>query len=354
MSLRSLAAVASLALVAAAPHAAQATGPELAGSAAATRAALQRNQFITYEPGNGWSPGHTVSRAQLTAELTQLRATGLDGVITYGVTDGLDLVPEVAKSVGFAFVIVGLRDPATDWGLITAGNQQWIDGILVGNEGICRGLGVCGTGPPTWTASELVDWIADARQQWPDKLVLTSELWNLYDPGQPAIFQPELLTVESGDVVFPNLLPVWDSSHHVEYCPQVGVEFVQNVVGQNIAAGNPEMPTVLHESWWPSEPTGNTCGGLVGCPGAPNGYSESAQRRFFSLLEGSGVPFVWGEAYDQPWKIEGSNGCGAALGPHWGLWKNDGTPKLVYDVVDRTIFRDGFETGDTSSWSAEP
>src|SRR5688572_10205484 len=97
MSLRSYAAVASLALVTAVPHAAQAAGPALAGSAAATRAALQRSQFITYEPGNGWSPGQTVLRPQLTAELTQLRATGLDGVISYGMTYGLDLVPEVAK-----------------------------------------------------------------------------------------------------------------------------------------------------------------------------------------------------------------------------------------------------------------
>lgn len=183
-------------------------------------------------------------------------------------------------------------------------------------------------------------------------MVLTSEIWNLYDELSPT-YQPDLLTLDAGDLVFPNMLPAWDQSAHVEFCPQVGVNFIQNVVGTNIPAGDPEMPIVLHEAWWPSEPTSNTCGGLVGCPGTPNGYSQAAQSRFFALLDASPISFVWGEAFDQPWKIEGNNSaCGAALGPHWGLWNNDHTSKLVVAVVDRTVFRDAFESGSMSAWSA--
>ena len=350
MSLPSRAAVATFGVAALAAFGTLIGAPVLAASPEATLFALRNNQFVTYTPGDGWDPQDDVSPEQLTAELTLLRATGLDGVITYSMTNGLDMVPHVAKSVGFAYVIVGLENPAADWNLIDATNLPLIDGILVGNEGICRGLGVCGSGTPNWTLSQLRAWIIAARQDWPGKLVLTSEIWNLYHPQSPS-YQADLLTSEAGDLVFPNMLPAWDQSAHVEFCPQVGVEFIQNVTAD--IDDQTALPIVLHEAWWPSEPTGNTCGGLVGCPGAPNGYSQAAQSRFFALLEDSAVSFVWGEAFDQPWKVEGNNAaCGAALGPHWGLWKNDHTPKLVAAVVDRTVFRDGFESGTMSSWSA--
>ena len=327
------------------------TDAPLSAGINATKSALQNNEFISYAPGNGWSPGNMVTKQQLASELLLLHnTTGRDGVITYGMTDGLDKVPEVAKASGFKYVIVGLWNPATEMSLITASNQNFIDGILIGNEGICRGLNVCGSGTPNWTISQLTSWVATARQNWPDKLVVTSEVWLLYDSQNPN-FQPALLTTQSGDVVFPNVHPVWDSTPQVAYCPQVGVQFVQNVVNQNIAGGNPQMPVVLHESWWPSAPTGNTCNGVTGCIGSPNGYNEAAQSRYFSLLASSGIKFVWGEAFDQPWKGEATNGCGALLGRNWGLWKNDYTPKqVVNDVVDETGFHDGFESGNATQW----
>jgi len=326
-------------------------------SIAETQAALQSNEFIAYSPGLGWTPPKSVEEKQLYDELALLHATGRQGVITFSMRHGLDKVPQIAKALGFRYVIVGLENPATDLSLITAGNALWIDGILVGNEGICRGLNKCGNGPPTWTASQLVQWIATARQNWPGKIVLTSEAWTMYYDDPKDLddgFQPELLTPEGGDLVFPNLHPLWEPTPQVEFCPEVGVEFVKNVknlIKDGIGSDKPEI--VLHESWWPSDPTANTCNDVPGCTGTPKGYNEAAQSRYFSLLAGSGVSFVWGEAFDQPLKIERTNdGCGAALGPNWGLWRSDGTPKqVVASVMNRMIFIDGFESGNASHWS---
>jgi len=43
------------------------------------------------------------------------------------------------------------------------------------------------------------------------------------------------------------------------------------------------------------------------------------------LLEQNNVPFVYFEAYDQPWKHEFDDGYD--IGPHWGLHDKDGNLK---------------------------
>jgi hypothetical protein len=117
--------------------------------------------------------------------------------------------------------------------------------------------------------------------------------------------------VAAGDWVFPNLQPWFNGALD----PSDIGGMVQAVVGEVAAlqtlAGN--QVVVVKESWWPTA--------------GPAGASESNQVEYFRQLAEQPVFFVWGEAYDQPWKSEDSPS--GSLGPNWGLHTADRTPKAI-------------------------
>src|SRR5207249_4221348 len=51
------------------------------------------------------------------------------------------------------------------------------------------------------------------------------------------------------------------------------------------------------------------------------GLDEEVQAAFFSCVEKADLPFVFFEAFDQPWKTA------LPVEPHWGLFRADGMPK---------------------------
>ena len=91
---------------------------------------------------------------------------------------------------------------------------------------------------------------------------------------------------------------------------QQAIPFTQTIVS-NIRALAPGKLLSLHESWWPT---------FAGDPRA----TDANQVGYFRALAGSGIPFIYGEGYDQFWKTgEGPQG------PHWGLFTRTGGAKPV-------------------------
>jgi hypothetical protein len=76
---------------------------------------------------------------------------------------------------------------------------------------------------------------------------------------------------------------------------------------------------VIKEAWFPT--------------GGNAAATEANQNAFFQRLAAHSVIFVWGEAYDQPWKT-GEQSPFGTLGPEWGLHGSDGSPKqLIQDLA---------------------
>ena len=58
--------------------------------------------------------------------------------------------------------------------------------------------------------------------------------------------------------------------------------------------------------------------------------SEASQAAYYEALQTTGVRFAYFEAFDQYWKSEGAE---SAVGPHWGLFRADRTPKPAAEYV---------------------
>jgi hypothetical protein len=111
-----------------------------------------------------------------------------------------------------------------------------------------------------------------------------------------------------GDWLFPNAHPYWQNITD----PAQAVGWTQNTFkALSDKAGG--LPVILKE---------------VGLPtgGAPR-VSEYQQAEYYTRLREQDVRFIYFEAFDQPWKDEDK------VGPHWGLFNADRSPKVASDYV---------------------
>jgi exo-beta-1,3-glucanase (GH17 family) len=263
-------------------------------------ALLGCRNWIAFAPPPPFDPdrGIRADPDTIRAALRQLHAEGWRGLITYASdpAQGLDVVPRIAKEVGFTSVIAGLFwfDDAQLERERTAvlAQLQWIDGFVLGNEGLNFGRYGCDR-----LATEM-----DALRSATGRAVLTNEPLNQYlDNG---LCPARLIAL--GDAVLANVHPWWAAIRS----PAQATAFVADAVRQlRSRAGS--RAVILKEVWWPTA--------------GEAGASESAQREFFAALAASNAPFVWGEAYDQPWKARNEG----LFGAHWGLHTAQRAPKTI-------------------------
>jgi exo-beta-1,3-glucanase (GH17 family) len=250
---------------------------------------------------------------------------GFRGLVTYSFYNGREEIPRIAKQIGFQQVIAGIeaRDNyATEKANLTPDRVQYIDGFVVGNEGLYF---------KQYSLATLQARMAEIKSLSGGKPTTTSEPWNIYDgTGDPNVVHG---LTGVGDWIFPNLHSFyeqgWPPAHEQ---PAKGVEFVTNVYNKFFASkATPTRPAVLHESWWPSAL--DPLGGQPISPSYRNTGTQANQASYFRLLATKPVLFIYGEAFDEPWKTgEGKPDTGDP-GPHWGLWHDVQTPKAVVDVI---------------------
>lgn len=279
--------------------------------------------WVTYTPSqrdDGYNPntGNDASLEHIGQDLQQLYDEGFRGLVTYTLDGNLAQAPKIAKDIGFTHVIAGIFwfDDAQLEREKQAARDQWphYDALIVGNEGLLDGR---------YTRERLEEEIK-GLQLLIGKPVATTET------GGQLLADPSLLDI--GDFAMVNIQPWFNPANN----PNDPAAIAQAVAGeyQALLAADLDQLIVVKESWWPT--SGHAAA------------TEANQSAFFEALVATDVPFVWGEAYDQPWKT-GEQSPFGTFGPSWGLHDSSGTAKstindLSADIADSYYPLDEFLT----------
>ncbi|MCG8434529.1 MAG: hypothetical protein MJA83_10900, partial [Gammaproteobacteria bacterium] len=266
-----------------------------------------QRHWIGYAPRN-FNPniGQEPTQEQIRADLEQLHAEGWRSIYTYTLDGVLQHTPRIAKEVGFDYTLAGVfffdeaqlaREKAA-----AQSELAHIDGFIVGNEGLLFGR---------YTKNRLAQEVAFFQTL--GKPVTTTETSGQYFADNSLL--------DLGDFVFFNTQPWFNGALN----PADPAGMAASVSNEFFAFQQirPDRTIVIKESWYP------TGGNVVA--------TEANQVAFFQALadetntSDESVLFAWGEAYDQPWKIEVSPF--GVVGPDWGFHTSNGTPKqLIADL----------------------
>ncbi len=244
------------------------------------------------------------SEAQIRTDMQTLYNEGWRGLVTYTIAGSYADIPRIAKSVGFEYVIAGIYDPnsSSEVGAASSpGVLPYSDAFVVGNEGIAEGR---------YTFSQMTSALNQVKQAT-NKPVSTSEPGGQYYDGQ---YAAQLQA--TGDWLFPNIdYFLWGGQPSTPDQMWTNVSFVYGFLQ---TANKTSGPVVAKESFFP------TSG-----PGASDQLQiQWYQKASSTLVNNKPFYFVWGEAFDQPWKQ--MNVYEPHMGLH-GLNNADGTraPKPI-------------------------
>ena len=252
-----------------------------------------------------FDPGARVSVERIEEDLRILR-TRTGCVRTYSVSQGLDVVPEVARRLGMRVKLgawLGRDARANDTELdraleVARRAPDVVDLLIVGNEVLLRGE------LPVETLGTLLD---RARQSSPVP-VSYADVWEFW-------FRHEALRSRV-DVVTVHILPYWEDT------PVASARAVDHVL--SIAALARQRfdgtPLLVGETGWPA----------AGRQRAEAVPGRRAQARFARELavraRAAPIDYNLIEGFDQPWKraLEG------AMGGYWGVFDSDGNARFAW------------------------
>lgn len=229
---------------------------------------------------------------RIQTDLQTLFNEGFRGLVTYTLLGSYANIPKIAKSVGFDYVIAGIYYPdnATEVSAASSsGVLPYTDAFVVGNEGLQDGR---------YTTTVLTSAINQVKTAT-SKPVTTSEPGGQYYAGSPN----STYLLGLGDWLFPNIDYFLFPNPSTPAEMWTNVSFVYNYMLTNQTTSG---PVVAKEVFYPTAGDSalasdtNQIGwyGSQAVPGTVN------SRPFY---------FVWGEAFDQPWKTQTS------YEPHMGL-----------------------------------
>jgi exo-beta-1,3-glucanase (GH17 family) len=264
--------------------------------------------FVNYNPGPPFDflgGQHPVTDAQLERELGILHDVGFRGLVTNAVAFGVERAPQIAKNIGFDYVVAKIWWQDDE---LLAREQENLDAVVDAVDAVCVGNEIVQKGIAD--IDRLTREVDGARKRY-DKPVTTG--------FQPPDWQdhPELAT-SIGDFSFLNVHGWW-VLHRND--PLAAAAWV--VEAYEIVKRTPGIPddrvVVVQEQSFPS--------GAVPPESAP-GATPDNQRRFYEALSASSVPFVWFLNVDSPAhrKVSPPGGFG-------GFWDENWNPKPVVEVV---------------------
>jgi exo-beta-1,3-glucanase (GH17 family) len=252
------------------------------------------------------------SAARITADLTALKQEGFQGVVTYTLAGSYASIPKIAKSLHFQYVIAGIYNPNDNAEVAAAKSGEvlpYADAFVVGNEGLQD---------RRYNIDQLTTAITTVQET--GKPTTTTEPGGQYYSGANST---KLLKL--GDWLFPNTdYFLWGEKPSTPQFMWTNVSyFYQFALNNNKTKG----PVAIKECFFPS------AGGA--------GASEQNQYDWYKIAydqaRAGHFAFVWGEAFDQPWKSS-TDPVLAPYEPHMGLHGlNDtngkATPKKVLDLL---------------------
>ena len=296
--------------------------PLAAGAAGApmhfTRTSLLKNvmasgRFVAYQPTALKAIDGKLTQADdasIRADLEALRPW-FDGLITYGARNGNERVPDIAKSLGYRAVILGVWD-ISDEAEIANALAAWkrdraiIAGLSLGNEIVFGKRG-------TW--DDLLAHLKALREQAPGLPLTISEPFAQY------LDHPESLAVlRATDFMLVNIHPVFEPWFRTGTADN-WTDFVVRVAAR-LRAIYPR-PILVKETGIPTGPPSE-------------GFDESMQHDFYALLARRLRPsgrraFAYFTAFDQPWRPVDFNPMPGAHPEeaYWGLFTEARAPKSV-------------------------
>lgn len=287
-------------------------------SASTTRLqdAMAQTRFIAYQPTelkviNGRPT--QASRASIAEDLRVLRPT-FDGLITYGSHSGGEFIADVAASLKYKAVVVGIwniRDSKEVANAVAAWrrNPTLVVGVSFGNEVV---LG------KREDYATLAAQLKNFRAAYPELPVATTEPFHLWtDSGSsPVLKQMDFMLV--------NVHPIFQSWFK-EKGDDVAAQFVVNV-GRELTAKFCG-PVLIKETGIPTAPV-------------ENGFNANRQASFYKELQLRLPPtrklaFAYFSAFDASWRVADDHPT-EGFHPeeaHFGLYSEDRKPKPVLKVI---------------------
>jgi exo-beta-1,3-glucanase (GH17 family) len=265
------------------------TSVHMPASSAPVQKLLSLN-WVAYAPTN-FNPdaGLMPDTASMLLDLEALSRAGFTGLVTYG-SDGIlgRALPGLAERAGLQGIIMGIWNIENEQELVqakAAARSKIVLGYCVGNEG----LGA------RYSIQQLAAAIADLRTATGLPVATTEQVEDYADPA--------LLNL--GDWVFPNVHPYWhnilDAKRAVAWT-KAKFDSMRRRTNKAILFKEVGFPTAGNDT---------------------QDLSEQLQEEYYVGLAAAGVPFVYFEAFDQPWKQH------EAVEPFWGLFTADRTPKRL-------------------------
>ncbi len=297
-----------------------ATRDEAAPALSRLQAAMEKGRFVAYQPTElkVWN-GNPVqaSEVSIREDLKALRPW-FDGIITYGSHSGADLIPGIAKELGFRAVITGVWNPADDAEVENAiaawkAHPDIVMGASLGNELVMSGRG-------TWDdhARAIATFRASASE-----LPLT-----VTEPFATFLDDPDAHTILAKlDFLAVNIHPVFEK-WFADAPPFNWADFVVQAskrLSQEAFCG----PVLIKETGIPTAPEAE-------------GFTPEKQKAFYAELArqlppSRGLAFAYFSAFDAPWRVYDESAV-AGTHPeeaHWGLFTETREPKPVMQAVPK-------------------
>jgi exo-beta-1,3-glucanase (GH17 family)/cellulose synthase/poly-beta-1,6-N-acetylglucosamine synthase-like glycosyltransferase len=250
--------------------------------------------FTPYRDDHNPSKNSFPTREEI-AEDVRTIAPYVKSIRTYGATNGLETIPDVARKYGLwvtmgAWYGITPRDNLTELNsLIAVANaSRNVNRVLIGNEAILRG---------DINVDDMVDMLRWVRHRLHPRIkISTAEPWHVW------LKNPRL--VSAVDYITVHTLPYWEGkpvNEAVAYALQRYDE---------VRKAFPNKTVIIGEIGWPS------AGQWI--YGAEPSQVNQARfiREFLSIATERKLDYYIVEAFDQAWKweIEGS------VGANWGVW----------------------------------
>ena len=265
---------------------------------------------------DGSAPGSPLSEERIVKQLAAV-SDFADTVRIYGSAGELEKAYPIARDMGFSVIGTAwlsgndAADRAELDALISHCNSGLARIACVGSETLLRG---------DLTVQELIDDIRYVRERLTDDSipVTTAESIGFL------LEEPSLRA--ACDILMPNCYPYW-SGVSIDGAAE---DFARSIASLQAKAGGKKI--VVSETGWP------TAGQSVGQADA----GESEASRYFEEIRAwsiaSGIPVLWFDAADEPWKASEEGASGA----HWGFLTKDFQLKDGY--AETEFFRSVYGT----------
>ncbi|WP_371374668.1 glycosyl hydrolase family 17 protein [Thalassotalea aquiviva] len=253
--------------------------------------------FSPYIEGQG--PGTQITKEQIVERLS-LIADNVKWIRTFSCTEGNELIPQVAKSMGLKTMVgVWLDDD------IETNEEELANAIALANEGAVDILGVGNEVLLREELSEqqLINYIERAKAAVNVPVGYVDAYYEFEDHPNIA---------DACDVILANCYPFWEG------CPaDYSLLYMKDMYRRAIKAAKGKK-VIVTETGWPT--VGTSTGGAI-----PS--YDNAIRYFintYQWAEEDNIDIFYFSSFDETWKVEAEGDVGA----YWGLWDKDG--KLKY------------------------